>query len=32
MNKKTYHRFDIDDKTWENIAPHLTWKKDNTVE
>ena len=22
-----YHRFDIDDKTWKKIAPHLTGQR-----
>ena len=27
MKQKTYHRFGIDDKAWEKIAPHLTGQR-----
>ena len=27
MKQKTYNRFDMDDKTWEKIALHLTGKR-----
>ena len=27
MKQKTYNRFDIDDKTLEKIAPHLTGQR-----
>ena len=27
VNQKTYYRFDIDDKTWEKIVPHLTGQR-----
>ena len=27
MKQKTYSRFDIDDKTWEKIAAHLTGQR-----
>ena len=27
MKPKTYYRFDIDDKTWEKIAPYLTGQR-----
>ena len=28
MKQKTYNRFDIDDKTWEKIASHLTGQRE----
>ena len=31
MNKKPYHRFDIENKVWEKIELHLT-NGSNTVE
>ena len=27
MNKRTYHRFDIDDRTWKKIKPYLTGQR-----
>ena len=27
IKQKMHHRFDIDDKTWEKIEPHLTGRR-----
>ena len=32
MQQKTYHKFDICDKTWEKIEPHLMGRRGKMVE